>query len=50
MNPDIVFMRKSEWTSQHGTQNVTTHNRTTQTTKKMSNTDSIKNPLLMHPF
>ena len=33
--PNIVFMRKS----QHGTQNVTTHNRRTQNTKKMSNTD-----------
>ena len=33
--PTIVCMRKS----QHGTQNVTTHNRRTQNTKKMSNTD-----------
>ena len=31
----MVFMRKS----QHGTQNVKTHNRRTQNTKKMSNTD-----------
>ena len=31
----IVCMRKS----QHGTQNVKTHNRRTQNTKKMSNTD-----------
>ena len=34
------FMRKR--TSQQGTQNVKTHNRTTQKTKKMSNTDPIK--------
>ena len=34
-NPTIVCMRKS----QHGTQNVKTHNRRTQNTKKMSNTD-----------
>ena len=33
--PTIVCMRKS----QHGTQNVKTHNRRTQNTKKMSNTD-----------
>ena len=33
--PTIVYMRKS----QHGTQNVKTHNRRTQNTKKMSNTD-----------
>ena len=33
--PNIVCMRKS----QHGTQNVKTHNRRTQNTKKMSNTD-----------
>jgi hypothetical protein len=32
--PNIVCMR----TSQHGTLNVTKHNRTTQKTKKMSNT------------
>ena len=32
--PTIVCMRKS----QHGTQNVKTHNRRTQNTKKMSNT------------
>jgi len=30
-------------TSQHGTQNVTIHMRTTQKTKKMSNTDPTKN-------
>ena len=34
---NIVFMRKS----QHGTQNVKTHNRTTQKTKKMNNTDAM---------
>jgi hypothetical protein len=33
--PTIVCMQKS----QHGTQNVKTHNRRTQNTKKMSNTD-----------
>ena len=33
--PTIVCMRKS----QHGTQNVKTHNRRTQNTKKMSNKD-----------
>jgi hypothetical protein len=33
--PTIVCMRKS----QHGTQNVKTHNRRTQNTKTMSNTD-----------
>ena len=33
--PTIVCMRKS----QHGTQNVKTHNRRTQNTKKMSNSD-----------
>ena len=33
--PTIVCMRKS----QHGTQNVKKHNRRTQNTTKMSNTD-----------
>ena len=33
--PTIVCMRKS----QHGTKNVKTHNRRTQNTKQMSNTD-----------
>jgi hypothetical protein len=33
--PTIVCMRKS----QHGTQNVMTHNRRTQNTTQMSNTD-----------
>jgi len=28
--PNVVFLRKSQRTSQHGTQNVKTHNRTTQ--------------------
>ena len=32
--PNIVFIRKSLRTSQHGTQNIKTHNRTTQKTKK----------------
>ena len=36
--PNMVFMR----TSQHGTQNVKTHNKTTQKAKKMSNTDPTK--------
>jgi hypothetical protein len=36
------FMRKSLRTSQHGIQNVKTHNRTTQKTKKMKNTDHTK--------
>ena len=35
---NIVFMRKSYQTPLYGTHNVT-HNRTTQKTKKMSNTD-----------
>jgi len=34
---NIVCMRKS----QHGTQNVKTHNRTTQKIKKNNNTDAI---------
>jgi hypothetical protein len=36
--PNMVFMR----TSQHGTQNVKTHNKTTQKAKKMSYTDPTK--------
>jgi len=36
-------MRKSQRTSQHETQNVQTHNRTTQKTKNMSNRHPIKN-------
>ena len=32
--PNIIYMRKSKRTSQHGTQNVKTHNRTTQKTKQ----------------
>jgi hypothetical protein len=35
--PTIVCMRKS----QHGTQNVKTHNRRTQNTKKMNNTVNV---------
>ena len=42
--PNIVYMWKSKRKSQHGTQNVNTHNRTTQKTKKMSNTDSTNKP------
>ena len=42
--PNIVRIGKSERISQHGTQNAKTHNRTTQNTKKMSNTDPTKNP------
>jgi hypothetical protein len=37
-------MWKSKRKSQHGTQNVDTHNRTTQKTKKMSNTDPTNKP------
>jgi hypothetical protein len=42
--PNIVYMWKSKRKSQHRTQNVDTHNRTTQKTKKMSNTDSTNKP------
>ena len=42
--PNIMFMRKSQRTSQHAIQNVKTHNRITQKTKKMSNTNPTKNP------
>jgi hypothetical protein len=42
--PNIVFMRKSLRTSQHGTQNFKTHNRTTQKAKKMSDTHPTKKP------
>jgi hypothetical protein len=42
--PNIVYMWKSKRKSQHGTQNVDTHNRTTQKTKKMSNTDPTNKP------
>ena len=38
------FMRESQQISQHGTQNVKTHKRTTPKTKKMSNTDPPTNP------
>ena len=41
--PNIVFMRKSLRTSQHGTNNVKTNNRKTQKkTKNMCNTDPHK--------
>jgi len=40
---DYTLYGKKKKTSQHGTQNVKTHNRTTQT-KKMSNTDPTKKP------
>jgi hypothetical protein len=40
---NLNFMRKSERTSQRGTQNVETHNRTTQKSKKMSKTTPPKN-------
>jgi hypothetical protein len=33
VKPNIVPMQKSQWTSQHGTQNAKTHNRTTHTNK-----------------
>ena len=39
---NIGFMRKSKRTSQHETQNVKTHTRTTQKIKQMSNTDPTK--------
>jgi hypothetical protein len=40
--PNIAFMRKSQRTLQHGTQNIKTHNRTKQKTKMMCNTDPTK--------
>ena len=39
---NIVVMRKFERISQHGTQNVKTHNRTKYKLKKISNTDPTK--------
>jgi hypothetical protein len=39
---NIVYMQKSQRTSQHGTQHVKTDNRTTQNNKQMSNTDPTK--------
>ena len=45
--PNIVVIRKVPQTSQHRTQNVKTHNRTTQKTKKMSNTDPTKKTVLL---
>ena len=45
----FFLMRKSQRTSQHRTiQNVKTHNRTTQKSKKMSNTDSLYVYVLWH--
>jgi hypothetical protein len=38
------FMWKSQWTSQHGTKNVKTLNKTTHKTKKMSNMDPTTKP------
>jgi hypothetical protein len=46
-NRNIVVIRKVPQTSQHRTQNVKTHNRTTQKTKKMSNTDPTKKTVLL---
>ena len=40
---NIVFLWISQRTSQHATKNVKTHNRTTQKTKIMSNTDPHQN-------
>ena len=40
----IVFMQKSQRTSQHWTQHVKTDNRTIQNTKQISNTDPTKQP------
>jgi hypothetical protein len=42
-HPNIISMRKSRRTSQHGTQNVKTHNRITHKNIMMSNTDPTKN-------
>ena len=42
--PNIVSMRTSQRTSQHETQNTKLHNRTTQKTKKVSNTDLTEKP------
>ena len=45
----FFLMRKSQRTSQHRTiQNVKTHNRTTQKTKKMRNMDSLYVYVLWH--
>ena len=40
--PNIDYMWKLSRTSQHETQNVKKHNRTTQKTKKTNNTDTTK--------
>jgi hypothetical protein len=45
---NMVFMWKSYRASQHGTQNIKPHNRTTQKTIKMSNTDPSKNQSWTH--
>ena len=42
--PNIVCTRISKRTSQHGTQNAKTHNRTRRKTKKMRNTNPQKRP------
>jgi hypothetical protein len=42
-HPNIISMRKSRRTSQHGTQNVKTHNRITHKNIMISNTDPTKN-------
>jgi hypothetical protein len=41
--PNIAFMRKSKWTSQHGTLNVETHNRTAQKIKIWATRNPPKN-------
>ena len=41
---NVVYMQKSQRTSQHGTQHVKADNRTTQSTKQMSITDPTKQP------
>jgi len=41
--PNIIYMRKSYRTSPHGTQNVKTHNRTTQETKQWATRIAPKN-------
>jgi hypothetical protein len=43
IKPNIAPKRKQQWTPQHGTQNIKTHNLTTQKMKKISNTDPTKN-------
>ena len=41
---NIVYMWKSQRTSQHGTKNVKIHNRKTQTNKNMSSRDPTEQP------